>query len=179
MTYLLEANKTPELSWASRHTSRLRFSRRMRCWGEKEKDISLPLCKLLLACLAPVKLDNAVPWESNRCCKCQRPAMVAWGQNMSLSVVLLSAGQRLRQLMPSPGVRANIYRGFILYSLLIHSMPMIHPNLGGVVNQENLSVLAASVWTTCMIRRKGLSKSGRYVSMSFCKYQIYSFRACN
>lgn len=179
MTYLLEANKTPKLSWASRHISRLRFSKRMRCWGEREKYISLPLCKLWFACSAPVKLDNAVPWEYNRCCKCQRLAMVAWGQNMSLSVVLLSAGQRLRQLMPSPGERANIYAGFILYSLLIHSMPMIHPNLRGVVNQGNLSVLAASVWTACMIRRKGLSKSGRYVSMSFCKNQIYSFRTCN
>lgn len=63
---------------------------------------------------------------------------------MTLSVVLLSAGQRVRQLMPSTGVQANIYRGFILQSLLIHSMAMIHLDLRGVVNQENLSVLAAS-----------------------------------
>lgn len=45
--------------------------------------------------------------------------------------------------MPSPGVRANIYRGFILYSLLIHSM-ILH-NLRSLVNQENLSVLAATL----------------------------------
>lgn len=164
MTYLLEANKTPELSWASRHKSRLQFSRRVRCWGEREENISSLLCKLLFACSVAVKLDNAVPGESNRCCKCQRLAMVAWGQNMTRCVVLLSAGQGLWQLMPSPGVWANIYRlSFVLYSeVFLSSDP---PNLKGAVNQENLSPLPSSL---CEVRvsvtAKLLSISGRYVS---------------
>lgn len=76
---------------------------------------------------------------------------------MTLSVVLLSAGQRLRQLMPSPGVRANICRGFIFYRLHI-SCQVIQLNLRGV-NQRNLSVLAAPLWELhVMIRAKGLSE---------------------
>lgn len=112
----------------------------MRCSGRREKDVSVILCKLLFVRSAPVKLDNAVPRESNRCCKCQRAAVVARGRNLALSVALLSAGQRLRQLTPGSWGKSQHLQSLYL-SRLIHSMAMIHPNLRGFVYQK-ITVLA-------------------------------------
>lgn len=179
MTYLLEANKTPELSWASRHKSKLRFSRRMRCWGEREiclwflwepvfaETLSFGPCQVR-QCGSPRVLIDAVnakdwqwlhvaeTWLSARCCYLQ---------------------DRFRQLMSRSW--ANIYRSFILDSCLGRSIAMILPNLSSVVNQENPAMFATpSVWDACMISN-GLSTSRRYISVPFGRYLNLSFGACS
>lgn len=137
MTYLLGANKTPELSWASRHISGLWLNR-----GDgrrvKKKD------RYWMQAFA---LDST--WttqflcEYNRCCKCQKPATVAWAASAAPSVCYL-ADRDSDGWRPASGWEPNICGGsaVILNRLSASTASDGGANLGGV-NQDHLSVLAA------------------------------------
>lgn len=106
MTYLLEANKSLELRQASRHISR------MRCRGEREKDISLLLRRLCFPvrpcqvrqCSFPESLIDAAnvkawQWLHGAQHDSQCAAVIYWTKTSTADAQPWGASQHLQKLM--------------------------------------------------------------------------------
>lgn len=138
MTYLLGANKTPELSWASRHISGLWLNRGDgRRVKKKDRDwmFGAGFCfRLYLNYTVPLRVQSMLQMSKtsygSMSCKCGSER------------VLLSGGRRLWR--PASGWEPNICGGsaVILNRLSASTAGDGGANLGGV-NQDHLSMLAA------------------------------------